>query len=394
MTMARPREDVFVQGDAHTFALDLGPGYLGQSLLPYRSIADAYQSVMSDYPTESLSYGPGQGPKPAREAISALLGTDPESIMITGGISATLDSIASIYRPQGGTVITESVSYDLANMIFRDHGYQVARAPSDETDPVVALERALYENCGEVAFVYLAPTLANPTGRTMTDTQRQALIEVALRFDTPIVEDDAYAHHVDPVRRQASLTELGKGFCTRDGRPLAIGLGSASKVLGAGLRVGWLHAPPTWLRTFRSRGVFQSGGCWNQITSLVLADLINNGVFSSQAEHVRTVLAERAGAFRAAVAATSDGLIVAPEQWQGGMFDWIETPDSVELASAAELSGIRVYPGLRFGDAGRKNLRVSFGAVDSEQAATVGRELGRLTICAPSGRSKPYREQR
>ncbi|MDJ0004847.1 PLP-dependent aminotransferase family protein [Rhodococcus fascians] len=394
MTEAGPRQDSLVQGEADKYTFDLGPGYLGEALLPTRSVADAYAAVMSEFPLAALSYGPEQGPKPAREAIAVLRGTDPDAILMTSGISAALDAFAALYRPYGSIVLTGSVSYDLADAVFRDHGYQVTRAVSGYTDPIWALEEALRRHPADIAFIYLTPTLANPTGHTMTAEQRNELLALAVRFDVPIIEDDAYADHVDPNNRQMSLTSLGLALYTSDGRPLVVGLGSASKVLGAGLRVGWLQAPPIWLRTYKSRGIFQSGGCANQISSLALAHLLDSGDFVRQADHLRLTLAERAQAFRDAVTSASERLITAPTLWRGGLFDWLEVPDSVGLAAAAESSGIRVYPGRRFGEGENRHLRVSFGVVTAEEATKAGQRLGQLAVRGHSARGNRLPQER
>ncbi|MEX3510874.1 PLP-dependent aminotransferase family protein [Kocuria carniphila] len=372
-------EDVLVQGDANPIALDLGPGYLGEALLPTQSVANAYATVLADLPRAALGYGPELGPRPAREAVAALRGVDSDAIMMTAGISGMLDVIACANRSHGGTILVEAVSYDLANAVFRDHGYKIARTRPEESDPVRALAQALELHRASTAFIYLTPTLGNPTGRTMSIEQRNAVIELAQRFDVQIIEDDAYADHVEEADRPLSLAELGSGLETRDHQPLVIGLGSGSKVLGAGLRVGWLMAPPEWLHEFSSRGQFRSGGCANQIAALVLAHLVANGDYSRQARRVRHVLAERATAFRTGIAETSEGLLTPSQHWAGGLFDWIDAPNPTAIERGGELEGIRVYAGTRFGEDSRGHLRVAYGTVSAKEAHEAGRRIGALS---------------
>ncbi|TGD36709.1 aminotransferase-like domain-containing protein [Brevibacterium aurantiacum] len=372
-------EDVLVQGDAESFAFDLGPGYLGEALLPTQSVANAYSAVLADLPRAALSYGPELGPRPAREAVAALRGVDPDAVMMTAGTSAMLDVIACANRSHGGTIIVEAVSYDLANAVFRDHGYNIARTRSEETDPVQALTQSLEVHHASAAFIYLTPTLGNPTGRTMTIEQRNGVIELAQRFDVQIIEDDAYADHAEDADRPLSLAQLASGLVTRDHQPLVIGLGSGSKVLGAGLRVGWLLAPPAWLHRFSSRGLFRSGGCANQIAALVLAHLLANGDYSRQVRRVRHVLSERARAFRTGIAETSEGQLTPSQHWAGGLFDWIQAPDPAAIARRGELEGIRLFAGNRFGEDSRGHLRIAYGTVSAKEAHEAGRRIGTLT---------------
>lgn len=372
-------EDALRQGDAENFVMDLGPGYLGGSILPLLAVAEAYEAVLTELPTPALSYGPELGPRPAREAVAHLRGISAESVMITSGTSAALDMLAGVNKAHGSVVIVEAVSYDLATAVFHDHGYRIVRASENGADPVDGLEEVLRRHHEDAAFVYLTPTLANPSGRTMNTEQRERVIELAQQFNVQVIEDDAYADHLDKSLAYPSLARLGLTSETAEGRPLVLGLGSVSKVIGAGVRVGWLIAPPNWLKVLGSRGSFLSGGCVNQLGSLAISHLIETGDFAKQVQTVTLKLSERALSFRAGIAETSKGLLRPVRDWSGGLFDWIEAPVPSEVSATAESYGIRTFPGRRFGDDVRGHLRVSYGTVSPTQAREAGRQLGHLT---------------
>jgi 2-aminoadipate transaminase len=184
--------------------------------------------------------------------------------VITAGTTQALALLSTSIATPGDIVLVAAETYDLARLIFVDAGLTVVSVAVD-ADGVVPeqLTRQIAETRragGTLAFVYLTPTFANPTGIVYPADRRRELLNVARDHSVTIVEDDAYADTGFEGAQPTTMSGLA-------GRKGVIRLGSFSKSLGPGLRLGWMVADREVALETTARGSFVSGGCVNHTTS-------------------------------------------------------------------------------------------------------------------------------
>jgi len=193
-----------------------------------------------------VNYAPAEGVSDLREEIAKFMKeyegveTSYEKVIVTVGGSQALDIVARVLFEPGDIVITENPSYVNTLLCWRHYGVQLTGVEMDEkgmrTDKLEEKIKELKNKGRLVKLIYTIPTGQNPSGITMNLERRKHLLEIASKYDVLVVEDTAYNHLVYeevPVKPLRSMDKEGR----------VIYAGSFSKVLGTGLRVGWLEAP-------------------------------------------------------------------------------------------------------------------------------------------------------
>ena len=177
---------------------------------------------------------------------------NPESLFITAGASQSLDWLCALFTQPGDTIFIEEPSYLYAFRIFTDHRLKVVGIPTDENGIIIeALEEALQHE--RPAFVYTIPTFQNPTGATLPPGRREQLVELSRTYNFLLIADEVYhCLHFDlpPPRPLAAHSAEGN----------IVSLGSFSKILAPGLRLGWIQGPPPILQRLTLSGVADGGG--------------------------------------------------------------------------------------------------------------------------------------
>jgi DNA-binding transcriptional MocR family regulator len=219
--------------------------------------------------------------------------------------------------------------------------------------------------------LYLNPTFQNPLGFTLPDRRRRELIDVATGSGLLIIEDDAYAElRLDPVPIPPSLAALS-------GYRNVIRLCSFSKVLGPGLRLGWLLTSPRLARELVSHGVFASGGALNHTTSLAVTTLIADGSYDQHLDRLRRELRDRRQILTDLLLGSLDGQ-VRLRRSAGGLFGWLELPgwptEHAVLDAAAQVR-VRVSAGSRFGASPEPSVRLSYSFCPPAELAVAARQL-------------------
>ncbi len=222
-------------------------------VLPRRAYAELFSEILSKY-RKSLNYSPSEGVPDLREEIAKFMkeyesvDASMENIVVTVGGSQALDIIARIMFEPGDIVVTENPSYVNTLLCWRHYGVKVVGIPMDDHGIVVEeLEKALKKlrsSGRKVKLVYVIPTGQNPSGITMSMDRRRYLLEVASKYDVIVVEDTAYNHLVYEETSVKPLKSMDK-------EERVIYVGSFSKVLGTGLRIGWINADPDVIEKIR-----------------------------------------------------------------------------------------------------------------------------------------------
>ena len=357
--------------------IDLGVGQPAFSLLPAQLIRQAADHRFAHDAAAYLQYGAEQGDGFFREALARFLsegyGFDvrPDCLFVSSGASQALDLICTLFVPPGSTVCVEEPSYFLALNILADHRLRVASLPTDGQGLIVdGLEERLAEL--RPVMLYLIPAFQNPAGVTLPRERRERLVELSRQYDFLIVADEVY-HFLN----YTTPPPPSFGAYIDGGHVLA--LGSFSKILAPGLRLGWVQAETALVQRMVLSGLLDSGGGLNPFTSGLVRSVL-------ELDLQRPYLAELRAAYRQRIAAMDAALqrylpAAAYAVPQGGYFFWVRLPEDIDaealLPRANELKmGYR--PGIRFSSQGglRNYARLSFAFYDGEALVEGIRRLG------------------
>jgi 2-aminoadipate transaminase len=230
-----------VQAGGPAGAIPFVYGHPDPDLLPVEQIITATERALRARGRLALQYGPEQGYGPLLDYLIGKVERDEglrisrANIMLCAGAAQGLDTAARLFTRPGDVVLVEAPSYHEAIATLRDHPVELRQVPIDDQGLVVEAlaERleALSQAGRRVAFLYTIPTFQNPAGITLTAERREALVELAAERGLLLVEDDVYRDLCYEGRVPPSLFELAGGRGV-------IRLGSFSKILAAGLRLG------------------------------------------------------------------------------------------------------------------------------------------------------------
>ena len=279
--------------------LDLGLGHPDPTLLPIAAMQRASAHTLGTFGSEALSYGWAAGPGPLVDWLRARIGQNegrtpaPDELFITAGNSHALDQLLTLHTQPGDVALVETPTYHLAVRIFKDHPLQLVPVPTDEEGPRLdALKEILAQlkREGKTAarVLYTVPTFHNPTGRSWHLTRRLGMIELATESGFLIIEDDVYRELAYDSPTPPSLWSLAPtGVVAR--------LGSFSKSLSPGLRLGWLTASASLIHKHTGSGLLDSGGGVNQFTAMAVSALCTAGDFDAQVARFQSAYKERRG---------------------------------------------------------------------------------------------------
>jgi 2-aminoadipate transaminase len=379
--MDKTSRTVTFEGAPAAGVINFGVGQPSKDLLPVDLIQAATADFLATAQPLELNYGECQGDRGFRDALAGLLSScyehpvTAESLFVTAGNSQALDFICGQFARQGDTVFIEEPSYFLAHQIFSDHGLNAVGIPVDEDGLVI---EALVEELSRhrPALLYTIPSFHNPGGQTLSADRRRELARLSLEHDFLIVADEVYQllHYFDkPPPAMGTMTGSGN----------IMSLGSFSKIMAPGLRLGWIQTSPNLMKQILATGVVNSGGSFNHFTSHVIRHAIELGLQESMLKKLRTTYRRRVEVMDAALHQHLGDLAT----WQrpdGGYFFWLELDKAVDTtllkARAAEFQ-TGFQPGEVFSCTGNlKNcLRLSFahyGDADiSEGVARLGAML-------------------
>ncbi len=349
---------------------------------PVAQFAAACEKVLRDDGPAALQYAASEGYGPLREMVAAMLPwpVDPAQVMITTGSQQGLDLVAKILIDAGSRILVETPTYLGALQAFTPMEPDVLAVASDDAGVIVGdLDRTLKN--GPARFLYLLPNFQNPTGRTMTEQRRAALSQQAAALGLPIVEDNPYGDLWFDAPPPAPLTSRNPDGC--------VYLGSFSKVLAPGLRLGFLVAPrslyPKLLQAKQAADLHSPG--FNQ---RMIAEVMKNGFLDRHVPTIRALYKSQCQAMIAALQREMSGLDVRWNTPDGGMFLWARLPsgmDATELLPKAVNRGVAFVPGEAFfaGEADTRCMRLSFVTASVQQidagvaalAATIREQLPR-----------------
>lgn len=332
---------------------------------PVEAFADACATVLKTDGRAALQYAASEGYRPLCEWVARQLPWDvsPDQVLITTGSQQGLDLVAKVLIDEGSPVLVETPTYLGALQAFTPMEPRIVSVHSDaEGIDVDDLKR----KAQGARFLYVLPNFQNPTGRTMSEARRQALVDAAKAAGLPIVEDNPYGDlwfdQPPPLPLTARSPEGG------------IYLGSFSKVLAPGLRLGYVVAPkaimPKLLQAKQAADLHSPS--FNQ---RMVAEVLKDGFLDRHVPTIRALYKHQCEVMLAALSEAMAGLDVQWNSPDGGMFLWARLPagvNAVELLPRAVDKGVAFVPGAAFyaDEADPRAMRLSFVTASEEQIRT------------------------
>jgi 2-aminoadipate transaminase len=368
-------------------SISLRLGLPDSSSLDTPEFHEATRRVLaSPHLLNALQYGDEQGntalihylaEKITREQ-GVSVGTD--QIMVVGGSTHAVDMIARLYTKAGSSVIVEAPTYADAVHIFRDHGVPLHSVPVDENGIMVEAlgERleTLSATQNPARILYTIPNFHNPTGVTLSEERRVQILQLARQYHLTIVEDDVY-------RDLGFDQSTPPSFFALDDTNNTLQIGSFSKTLAPGLRLGWIVASPQAIQAFVNCGTTQMGGGANPFAAQIAVEYCQQGHWDAHIKHLRRLYRERRDVMLAALAR----YMPAEVRWTkpaGGFFVWVTLPTTIPASvikqQAAE-RGVHVSSGEGYfvnPDDGKHNLRLAFSFASPHDIETGIRILGEV----------------
>ncbi len=328
---------------------------------PISAFAAACETVLREDGQAALQYAASEGVAALRELVAAMLPwpVNPAQVLITTGSQQGLDLLAKVLIDSGSRVLVETPTYLGALQAFAPMEPDVVGVACDDEGVDIA---DLRTKAKDARFFYVLPNFQNPTGRSMSEARRAALSAEAKKLGLPLVEDNPYGDLWFDTPPPLPLTARNPEGC--------IYLGSFSKVLAPGLRLGFMVAPeaifPKLLQAKQAADLHSPG--FNQ---RLVVEVMKDGFLD---RHVPTI--------RALYKAQRDAMLAAMQRemptdvsWNvpaGGMFLWVRLPEglsAVELLPQAVARNVAFVPGEPFyaGNADARTLRLSFVTSTIEQ---------------------------
>jgi len=341
--------------------IDFGVGQPHIDILPLGQMAKAAAHRLEQGDRNILQYGVQQGDGNFRISLAQFLSAqygepvDPDHLFITAGISQALDQICALHTRPGNTVIVEEPSYHLALRIFNDYELKIISTPIDENGLIIeALEQKLAKH--KPVFVYTIPTFHNPTGVTLTADRREKLVSLSEKYGFLIIADEVYQMLAYTANPPAPMIYY-------DTSARVISLGSFSKILAPGLRLGWMQAEPSLLEPFIICGYLDSGGGLNPFVSSIVNSVLELDLQKDYLNFLRNTYHARMLALSKALRQHLPALTYTDPD--GGYFIWAHLPEGTDaetLLAEAEKHQVGFQPGIKFSSVGglRNYLRFCF----------------------------------
>ncbi|WP_426210339.1 PLP-dependent aminotransferase family protein [Massilia sp. TWP1-3-3] len=350
-------------------------GLPSPATFPIEQMKAAFDKVLTENGKVALQYGPTDGYPLLREWIANSLSTDsckimPEQVLMTSGSQQALDLLGKVLIDEGSRVLVETPSYLGALQAFSVYRPEFKSVATDDhglvpssIDPVADGARMLYA----------LPNFQNPTGRSLSIERRVELVETCARLGIPLIEDDPYgalSYKGEPFPKMLNMNPDG-----------VIYMGSFSKVLTPGIRLGYVVAPLPLVR--RLELAKQAADLHTaQLTQMVVYEVIKDGFLDQHIPKIRTLYANQCQAMLDALTECFPSSVTWTKP-EGGMFIWVTLPkhiDAMKLLDQAIAAKVAFVPGAPFyaNEPETNTLRLSFVTVPPERIREGVAVLGKL----------------
>ena len=360
-------------------------GLPAPEVFPVEAFDAASQQVLREHGSTALQYSTTEGYRPLRELIAEMMTedgfeVDPDQVLITHGSQQALDLFGKIFINPGDHVAVEQPTFLGALQAWKAYQAEYLTIPVDDDGMRVdQLEEVLRHG---PKFLYTMPTFHNPAGVTLSPERRQRLLELADQYGVPLVEDDPYSKLRYSGDHQSPLVALDARRRGSSGEGDVLYLGTFSKTLSPGLRLGWALAPKDVIRRMvqAKQGADLHTSTFSQ---MVAYEVARDGFLDEHAERIRSVYRERRDAMLSAIEANfPEGV-----HWtrpEGGLFLWVTLPEAIDAAelleTAVETEKVAFVPGhtLDPTEQIRNTMRLNFSYANVELIEEGIERLGRV----------------
>ncbi len=362
------------------------------ALFPARAAASAYAEALSSERSAAaaMQYSVSEGYGPLREWIASYMGSrgvaaSPENIIVTAGSQQALDFLGKLLLTPGDTALVSAPTYLGALQAFSAYEprYDTIRPDQTNRTPNSYHEAAEKAATGARAkFAYVVPDFANPTGETLSHSARAALLDLAGNLDIPVIEDTAYHALRFEGAEIPALQAMDVAACGSIDKSRVVYLGTFSKTVAPGLRIGWMCASRALVR--RLVLIKQASDLnVSVINQMVMHQLVSNGQHADLVAQARAHYRPKRDAMLAALKAYMPPSVgwTSPE---GGFFIWLNLPGGMSGASllkrALDEARVAFVPGAAFfhDGSGEDSIRLSYSLPDLSDIATGVRRLACL----------------
>ena len=360
--------------------INFGIGQPGMDILPLDLLREAAAHRLSDPDTGYLQYGYMSGDTHFRVSLADFMTrsmgepTSFETLFLTGGNSKALDMICSFFTKPGDTIFVEDPTYFLALGIFADYDLNVVGVPMDEDGLRVDLLEAMLAQ-QTPAFVYTVPTYHNPTSVTLSAERREKLVELSKQHNFLIVADEVYhlLQYGDPP--PASFGSYVES-------DTVLSLGTFSKILAPGLKIGWIKTGPTLHHRLFMSGVVNSGGSLNHFTSGIVRSALDLRLVDNYLNYLKTLYRTRLDRMDRLIR-THFPSAIEYEKPLGGYFFWLKLPAhvrAVDARTAAMERRVKFHPGTSFSPQQNfpNHMRLAFSFYGQEKTEEGMQVLGEV----------------
>jgi 2-aminoadipate transaminase len=349
---------------------------------PVEEIAAVTERILREQSSRALQYGATEGYYPLRELIARQLSSPdltihPENVLITSGSQQALDLLGRVFLDPDDTLLVEAPTYLGALQAWSPYGVRYQTIATDQDGIQVEQLEAIIQHHAP-KWLYVLPNFQNPSGVTLSLARRERLVELAARYHVAIVEDDPYGHLRFTGEPLPSLLHVAARSGSSE---QVLYLGTFSKILSPGLRLGWIVAPSEVIGKLvqAKQGVDLHTSTLNQMIAYAVA---SSDFLPGHIQSIRQLYSER----RELMLAALQQHFPASVQWTrpaGGLFLWVTLPPEVnaaDLLPAALAQNVAFVPGEPFfaNGGGQYRLRLNFSNASPEQIETGIARLGQV----------------
>jgi 2-aminoadipate transaminase len=372
---------------------EFGAGYPDPGSFPYDALVEATARMMKAEGAEALNYGEYQGYLGLRELVCHKykvfegLAVRPENIIVANGSGHALSLAFSAFLDVGDVIVSEAPTFSGTLASMRRHGPEIVEVPVDGEGMVTSVLRerlaALRRQGRRCKLIYTIVNFQNPAGPDLSVARRRELVQLAEEYDTYVLEDDAYGELRFDGEPKPSVYALDRGGRT-------IRAGTLSKILGAGVRLGWLCAPAPLIPVFQS---FLFGGGVNPFMSRVATYYMREHM-EAHVQLLVKVYRDKRDAMLRGLHEVLDGSGAEISRPEGGFFLWIKLPpgtDTRAMTEAAVRARVQFTAGPAFfpNGGGEAFIRLAYSYETPEKCYEGARLMARAILEArkPGGAS-------
>ena len=347
-------------------------GLPAPELFPIEEMKEISRIVLEESGTQALQYSTTEGFQPLREQIARRMNSKnktnvtKDDILITNGSQQGLDFAGRVFLNEGDVVLCESPSYLGAINAFKSYGSKFIEVPTDKDGMIMEELEKILEVTENVKMIYVIPDFQNPTGITWTLERRKKFIEIISKYEIPVLEDNPYGELRFKGESLPSLKSMDK-------KGLVIFLGTFSKILCPGYRLGWTCASQNILKKFifvKQVADLQASSI-SQIEVSKFIDLYN---LDNHVKKINEVYARR----RDLMLETMKEEFPEGVKWthpEGGLFMWVTVPESInttEMMKKCVENNVAYVPGVAFypGRTKTNNFRLNYSNMDEDRIVT------------------------